>query len=151
MPGYKGHLTGAIVFMFLVMGTSLLIVDNIFYFFLALLGVSAGGLFPDIDTGSKGRKYFMVGAGVALISTMVAELHGIACFIALLMVFPFCVRHRGIFHSFIFLSILVAGCTFLAIHYFPAFEAQIEWFGLWFYLGICSHLYLDFGWMFLRR
>jgi membrane-bound metal-dependent hydrolase YbcI (DUF457 family) len=145
MPNYKGHLAGAVAFYACVMIgilflhlTSPDIVQSLFF-------TCLGALFPDIDTKSKGQKFFyLLFACTALLLFFKGQysvLLGLSAFAFL----PLVVNHRGLFHSFWFLAFVTTGILFILTSMFPANASVVLVNGAFFFLGIISHLILDFG------
>ena len=110
MPGYKGHIIGAVVCNAAYVGTLAsvppTILDNthnivsneqllVGLFVIAVLF----GLFPDIDTNSKGQHIFY---GLAIIADILLIMDGrmvAAAFLGLLAMTPIVGKHRGWTHS----------------------------------------------------
>ncbi len=107
------------------------------------------GLWPDIDTNSKGQDIFytgMFGLSIYLIAT---ESYKLAAFLGLLAMLPIVGKHRGWTHSR--LTMVVAPLPILLLPYL--LEPTRPWLGAPYYgavvVGIFSHILLD-GLMFKR-
>jgi hypothetical protein len=148
MPGYKGHLTGGLV----AYGVTLYALQSTALVYPTPLATCewlgfalAGSLFPDIDTKSKGQKYFygvLLAIFIALLCSNRIELLAVLAVVALL---PLLVNHRGIFHRAWFVMLvplvlaLICGMrSGLGCHVF-LFDA------FFFIVGALSHLLLDLG------
>jgi membrane-bound metal-dependent hydrolase YbcI (DUF457 family) len=110
MPGYKGHIIGATAAAGVYVGALSLAPDGVLgsnhhlvsdFQLLAGLFVVANlfGLFPDIDTNSKGQDIFY---GLAFVADIVLLYNGriaAAAFLGLLAMLPILSHHRGWTHS----------------------------------------------------
>lgn len=147
MPGYKGHMAGALIAVGLcIAGLSfvgyalapVLFAQGVFFAWL-------GALFPDIDTKSKGQKLLYAILFVTLIGLFVYGKYLMGAAITLCAFLPLFVNHRGLLHSFTFIMgitfICVAACTLQ----FPLYASAAMRNGLFFLVGVFSHLILDFG------
>ena len=110
MPGYKGHILGAVVCTTAYVGALKVAPDSVLgsnhhlvsdvqllvgLFVIAVLF----GLFPDIDTNSKGQDIFF---GLALLADILLIYNGrmtAAAFLGLLAMTPIVSHHRGWTHS----------------------------------------------------
>lgn len=110
MPGYKGHIVGATVVNGAYVGGLSMVPDYIIYnshgivsdwqllaglFVLAILF----GLFPDIDTNSKGQDIFF---GLAFVADILLIVNGritAAAILGLVAMMPVLGKHRGWTHS----------------------------------------------------
>ncbi|MGB8468363.1 MAG: metal-dependent hydrolase [Candidatus Babeliales bacterium] len=147
MPNYKGHLVGglcayglllSLLLLYAVCPTPLTLVEW-------LLATLAGALFPDIDTKSKGQKYFYQLTGILGIVLVISRHYVTASCMLLLALFPLMIRHRGITHSFIAMSLLCAACVLFVHLQVPFHALQITYAVLFFWAGLVSHLILDLG------
>jgi|SRR5579872_3439636 hypothetical protein len=151
MPGYKGHLIGGAV----AFCITLVIVS---YFYqcqptpIALaewLGFClAGSLFPDIDTKSKGQKYFYRGVLLALIFLAYKKQFDILAWVCIVSITPMLVKHRGLFHRIWFLIGMPLLLWYMICIEFPCYRAQLFFDVIFFIAGSLSHVWLDVG---LRR
>lgn len=158
MAGYRGHLAGAAVFAALYVGGLALLysVDGAWARFsqMELVGYAAGlvaiclmfGLWPDVDTHSKGRRLFYAiffAADVVLIATRQFEE---AAYLGLFTILPALGPHRGWTHSF--WAMLLVPLPLLAVPWWLAPERPLA--GLPFYgaavVGYLSHLVADGYW-----
>ncbi len=161
MAGYKGHIAGATVFfagylMALLYVVSVEAVQARFHVLelvaypLALFGLCLMfGLWPDVDTNSKGQDlfyglFFMV--DVILIATRHFQE---AAYLGLFAILPIIGKHRGWTHTWWAMVLIPSPLLVLPYVFFPSQPLS----GLPFYgaavTGYCSHLVVD-G-MLLRR
>ncbi|HSH18502.1 MAG TPA: metal-dependent hydrolase [Candidatus Saccharimonadales bacterium] len=131
MPGYKGHITGAIACNAAYVGavtatpSSLLnSTHNMVSDLQLLIGLFViavlFGLFPDIDTNSKGQNIFY---GVALAADIMLILDGrmeAAAFLGLLAMLPVVGKHRGWTHSKPAMLLIPAPIVVIPYFYNPA-------------------------------
>jgi membrane-bound metal-dependent hydrolase YbcI (DUF457 family) len=144
---YKGHMIGALLFLI----ASLMMLAAAGYYIKPLFIMQAiffvilGALFPDIDTKSKGQKLFYAVLFIVVIGLLVYKRYYAGLALALLGFCPLFVNHRALFHTFWFsgvvVIVLVLGCHF----YCPAYTNAGIRNGLFFLVGVLSHLILDFG------
>ena len=155
MSGYRGHLAGAAVFFGLYLAGLALVysVDQAYRQFsdvelvaypVALLGLCLMfGLWPDVDTNSKGQNlfyllFFLV--DVVLIATRRFEQ---AAYLGLFCILPALGKHRGWTHTY--LAMLIIPSPLLVLPYLLAPERPLA--GLPFYgaavVGYFSHLVMD--------
>ncbi|MCL4361210.1 metal-dependent hydrolase [Candidatus Dependentiae bacterium] len=146
MPNYKGHVAGAItsfslaILLFSVYRFSFFVILQ--WFIMTILG----GLFPDIDTKSKGQKIFYRIIIVSLICLILIKEWISASFLGIMATVPLNVKHRGLFHKLWFNVIFVIMIVATLFNIFPNYSFYIFSNGFFFLLGIISHLWLDFGW-----
>ena len=105
----------------------------------------AGSLFPDIDTKSKGQKWFYRFWLAALLLLLLLKQYLLFVACALLASAPLVVNHRGLFHKSWFL--ILAPCLVAAafVWYMPGSWKAVFFATLFFVAGTLSHLLLDFG------
>ena len=155
MPGYKGHMVGAFVAVglcvacFSYVGYHLapaLLAQGIFFAWL-------GGLFPDIDTKSKGQQLLYATLFIILAVLLLYKKYVISAVVALVAFLPLFVNHRGLLHSFVFITLITSATVAACSLQFPVYAAAAVRNGLFFLVGVFSHLILDFGprRMFKRR
>ena len=148
MPGYKGHLLGGLGAFGLTVALLLSATVLKPTFLLAiqwLLCCLAGSLFPDVDTKSKGQKYFywlLCALFVFLFLNNQYYLMGVLSFIAVL---PMLVPHRGLFHRLWFVILFPALLAFGVNCYVAGCSTIIASNTLFFITGAISHLWLDLG------
>jgi len=146
MPGYRGHLTGGVLF-----GVGCL--AGLIWFGIyrpeidvALLLVSivlAGALFPDVDTDSKGQNFFYTVLVVVDLALMIQEEYKWAAILGFCALLPAVGHHRGWTHTwwamlFVPLPIILLPVFFYHTpwqHLLPFYGAAV--------LGYFSHLFLD--------
>ncbi len=155
MAGYKGHLAGAAVFGALYLGALALVfaVDHAYTRFTeaelvaypaVLLGLGLMfGLWPDVDTNSKGQNLFYAlffAVDVVLIGMRRFEW---AAYLGLFCILPIIGKHRGWTHSFWAMLVIPAPLLVLPAVLAPATPLA----GLPFYgaavVGYFSHLFMD--------
>ena len=147
MPGYRGHLGGGVIaygcLFALIWSPQIALPLACEWFLFTLLGA----LFPDIDIKSKGRNVFykilLCIAAFLLYKQRILPL----IWIGIISLLPLFVKHRGIFHSLFFLTILSLCAIFISMICLPSCSAIIAWDALFFFAGAFSHLILDFGFL----
>ena len=110
------------------------------WFLMAILG----SLFPDVDICSVSQRFFYTVAIVLIVFLFLIGHWMSGAIFSVVSLIPIIVRHRGIFHSWLFLlGLLIAILTFL-YKLFPAYKPMFFWDLLFFGVGILSHLIFDF-------
>ncbi len=144
MPGYRGHIVGALAgwALALVVILSLRRVTGLQALEWAAAAI-VGGLFPDLDTKSMGQKWMYRILFVAGILLLFHQYYQSMSAMLLVAIVPLLVRHRGLLHSLLFLSCLAVGSYFLLSSQFPVYRDMILLDALFFWLGAVSHLWLD--------
>lgn len=145
MPNYKGHLIGGfftyLALLYLLRNHSPTVLTIGEWLFFTLMGA----LFPDIDTKSKGQKFFYRVVFVLLLLLLVQMRFQVIAFVSFVALFPLLIRHRGITHSLWFIMGLSL-CTIALAHIcVPNFAAIVFFDTLFFFVGALSHLILDLG------
>lgn len=154
MPGYKGHIGGAVavntVFVGALSAAPQPILDNTNYilsdtqlltglFVVAILF----GLFPDVDTNSKGQDLFFA---IALIADILLILDGrmeAAAYLGLLAMAPIVGKHRGWTHSKLAMLLVPLPIIIVPYLYNPSlWDTAILVYGAA-VAGYFSHLLLD--------
>lgn len=146
MPGYKGHMAGALS----AWGLMLLIVlmwqpaGGIQALEWAVIAI-IGGMFPDLDIKSMGQKLiYRVLFAVALV-LLAAKQYQVMAIILPISLFPLLVKHRGVMHTWWFITAVpVVAATLLSLS-FPVYKYIIITDALFFWAGAASHLWLDFN------
>lgn len=146
MPNYKGHLAGAtILYVFIVFICIGMIKVSFFCAIEWLLFILAGALFPDVDTKSKGQKYFYFVALLFFIFLTVRKHFEMATCCSFIIMTPLLVSHRGIFHNPWFV-IITPLCVSAIIHsLMPRISYRFFLDTLFFIAGALSHIWLDLG------
>lgn len=159
MSGYKGHITGAILFFvaYIVMFGYALALGLLHIYFdplaepLTTMMYIAGlfvvtllfGLWPDVDTDSKGRRIFYRIFLVVDLYLIVVGHYEAAAYLGLLAILPGLGPHRGWTHTW--WAMLVVPLPFLVVPYFRF--PEMAFVGAPFYVaavvGYFSHLVLD--------
>ena len=146
MPGYKAHMTGAALVASAAIGaaTWLGIYRPGLETILALGALAVlGGLFPDVDTDSKGRRLFYGLAVVADAILILRHDYRTSALLGFFALLPAIDGHRGWTHSW--WAALVVPCPLLLV---PAYLLHQPWqpmlpYYFAFVLGYFSHLLLD--------
>lgn len=148
MPGFRGHLTGAIALYGLVLAVLLGFFSCTLTYMRMLewlLCMLAGALFPDIDTKSKGQQILVLGIiGVGSWLIYARMWHRVVLLGAALLL-TLVVPHRTLFHSFKFILITTAVAVLYGAYYYPAKAPMLISNGGFFIIGVASHLVLDRG------
>lgn len=144
MPGYKGHIVGGLLIFFVLYGAmrSYIEPDAAVWLFVATM---VGALFPDIDTKSKGQKWFYRIFFLVLIALLVLQQFIFFAVLTLLIGLPLVVDHRGLFHRLWFI-ITLAGVGVALLDWYqimPIRDALLPAF--FFIAGAASHVVLDIG------
>jgi len=164
MAGYRGHITGAIVFFlgYLALLVYLYSMNAAYQQFstLELLGYPVAmfalaimfGLWPDVDTNSKGQDVFYAIFLVADLFLIATRNFEEAAYLGLFALLPVVSRHRGWTHSWWAMLLIPSPLLVLPYVLFP--DRPLA--GLPFYgaalVGYFSHLVLDgLVWRALRR
>lgn len=143
MPGYKGHIIGSLFFCGLLymfpFWASLSLYGK-----LACVGLTVFfGLWPDVDTKSKGQYAFLLLFVVVDALLIYREEYKRAAYLGLLIVLPLMARHRGWTHSMIAM-LAIPGALYLSlIHYAGGQPWDMIPYGLAALLGYAGHLALD--------
>lgn len=155
VAGYKGHLAGAAVFFALYFGAlaAVFAVDRAYARFsevelvgygVALLGLCLMfGLWPDVDTNSKGQNLFYFIFFVADVVLIAVRHFEYAAYLGLFCILPALGKHRGWTHTYWAMLLLPAPLLALPALLFP--DRPLA--GLPFYgaavVGYFSHLFMD--------
>jgi len=145
MPGYRTHLIGGAVVavpmicMLLSYAQSATVVITWFVFALA------GSLFPDVDTKSKGQKWFYRIVLILLLALLFQNKFRLFVILALFSAIPLIVNHRGLFHRLWFVVLLPLAITVAFSLYLPHYLQDATFAMIFFIAGTISHLILDFG------
>lgn len=149
MPRYKTHIMGGFcAFVLLVMMSWIVWRPTLLTLFEWLLCAIAGSLFPDIDTKSKGQKYFYYTIGALAFVLVSVSNYVLATYLLLIALIPLIVRHRGITHSVPVMTSICIVLAIIAAIQVPVYAAAVGRALLLFWIGIMSHIWLDLG---LRR
>lgn len=143
MPGYRGHLSGAMIpiAIFYLFGV------GAFYSWQVLSYMSLltflGALAPDIDTQSRGRSlFFVLLFGIALFAFFVRVW---ALFFGVFVLFYSVLQlvHRQRLHRFSFWAMIVFFISAVVIFIQPEWTVFVLLGAVSFLLGVVSHLLLD--------
>lgn len=146
MPGYRGHLAGALLAAGLL-GVGLWYFGWLPHDWLSLAGLLGfcliGALFPDIDTKSQGQYLFYIALLAVDVGLLIQGRYEWSAYLGLAAIIPGVTPHRGWIHSFyamlllplpiVLVPVLLYGRDWMV--YLPYYLACT--------LGYCSHLILD--------
>ncbi len=143
MPGYRGHIFAALLFCGLLylfpFWKSLSLVGKILCIGIAVFF----GLWPDVDTKSKGQTIFLICFLIADAILIYRHEYKRAAYLGLLIVLPLVSRHRGWTHTFTAM-ILIPGALYLSfIHYWGGTGYDLLPYFLAAILGYASHIAAD--------
>lgn len=143
MAGYKGHIAAALLFCGLLYlfpfwtplpwpGKAACAVIAVFF-----------GLWPDVDTKSKGQYLFLLGFLTADLILLYRQEYKRAAYLGLLIILPLLSRHRGWTHSWAAMLLIPGGLYLAATHYSGGHPADFLPYFLAALLGYASHLAVD--------
>lgn len=156
MAGYQGHISGAVIFFILYMlGLIFLLssgnavadqylLSNDVYTVLALFALCVMfGLWPDVDTNSKGQDIFYSLFFVMDVGLIFYERFHEAAYLGLFCILPILGKHRGWTHTYWAMLLIPSPILILPYVYSPG----NPWAGLPYYgaavVGYFSHLFMD--------
>ena len=151
MPGYRGHLVGGMVIyslMALLLYTMMPL--NVCTFIGLCIATCAGALFPDIDTKSKGQRYFY---WIIVLFLLWSMLHckkatpyvpfEIVLGIVLISLLPLLGKHRGYTHKPWVIIVLGMILWLILSRFFPTIASIGCFYVIFFVIGALSHIWLD--------
>ncbi|WP_428567832.1 MAG: metal-dependent hydrolase [Solidesulfovibrio sp. DCME] len=146
MPGFKTHMVGAVAVSAAALGATIwlgLYQPNFETMICLGLFSILGGLFPDVDTDSKGRRFFYGAALVVDAILIFRQQYRYASVLGFCALLPAIGSHRGWTHSWwaallIPSSVLLAPMLLLGLPWKPFFPYYLATV-----LGYFSHLLLD--------
>lgn len=146
LPGYKLHLTGALVFGGLVLGA--LTWKNVYnpepMTGVALMTVCLlGALFPDTDTDSLGRNLFYLCLVILDLALMALELFKWAAIVGFCAMLPAIGHHRGWTHTWPAMILVPLPILILPAFFYGFSISSLLPFYLAAVAGYFSHLLLD--------
>lgn len=144
MPGYRGHLIGGVVaftLLSLLHRAPFSLIGQTELLFITCLGA----LFPDIDTKSRGQRYFYSLLAILFIILFLHHQFIIISLLAVAAIVPLVVAHRGPFHNPKIICFIVILCILVILCTFSIRLRSVSWHGLYFFIGSLSHLFLDYG------
>jgi len=144
MPNYRGHVIGGCI---AYAALAALLSSYCISWRIAaewFLCCFAGSLFPDIDTKSRGQKYFYWIILLIFAILIAHKRHDLLAIVSICAVVPLLVKHRGIFHHFWFVIAvpLLIWCGVSKL--WPKLSSQLFLDTIFFIVGALSHLWLDF-------
>jgi len=143
MPGYKKHLLfSAALFLPICYGMHLLHAPLLKLMRLLAM-LLAGTLFPDVDTKSKGQKYFFMSIFLLLAYLIMSACFLEAALIGLVCTIPLLVRHRGLCHNPLFLICAPYLAWFVFSLYWPRHARSLKTEVVFFVIGAFLHIILD--------
>ena len=144
MPGYRAHLVGGAVtaapLLYLLRAHATPITAVLWLAF-----ALAGSLFPDVDTTSKGQKWFYRLMIPALVALLMLKRFTVFIILAFMAFTPLIVNHRGVFHRLWFIVLPPLGLAGITAWYYPTHAQGAFFAALFFVVGAISHLVLDLG------
>lgn len=143
MPGYRGHLLGGSIAYLIVLQCLIIYKPDVSIAIQGLLFCLIGSLFPDIDIKSKGQKYFYIALTGCLCFCLLYGCFDWYVALSLVSMLPLLIRHRGLFHSLVFIVVLASCSIFLALFYRVQYEALAVSNAFFFVVGAWSHIILD--------
>ena len=144
MPGYKGHIAGGIVVsipLVYVFSSHATLFTATTWFLFSI----AGALFPDVDTKSKGQKWFYRIVVPVLFLFLLIKRFLSFTVLALIAFLPLLVNHRGVFHRLWFVTLPPIAIVGFLTWYKIAYFRTASLLAVFFVAGAISHLVLDFG------
>jgi len=143
MPGYRLHLFCGLLTYLAILQCMQYQAINFSIIIQGLIFCLLGALFPDIDIKSKGQKLYYSIFFVLLLWLLYQHQFCLFAVMSLLGIIPILVRHRGIFHHFWFLLIMVL-MMIGAIKIWCGSYATLLISNCWFFfVGSVSHVVLD--------
>ena len=155
MAGYRGHISGAIVFfiiyflgiVFVFTATSpngYLLTSNNIVMGLALFAICLMfGLWPDVDTNSKGQDIFYTLFFLIDVFLIYNQRFNEAAYLGLFCILPILGKHRGWTHTYWAMILVPSPIVLLPLIYSP----ETPYAGLPYYgaavVGYFSHLFMD--------
>lgn len=143
MPNYRGHIVGGCVTFALLF----FLVSSAYTSYTTaaewLLCTLAGSLFPDIDTKSRGQRYFYWIVLSMLLYLIVQSRLDLLALVSVCAVTPLLVRHRGIFHQARFILFLTIGLWVTIRIGAPHLARSLLSDLVFFTAGALSHIWLD--------
>ncbi len=143
MPGYRGHLFGAIIPIIFLVFLMAFLRRPFSERFLAILFCFLGSLAPDIDVASRARVLFVALIGLCALFIVLTGRWSFLLALFFVLLFVFLQRHRALLHRlwfWLFLSGFV--CLSSWLWFIDGIQVTFVLSGA-FTLGVLSHLYLD--------
>lgn len=151
MPNYKSHISGGfLVFVPMVLFLIPRHHPSLTTVLEWLACIIAGSLFPDIDTKSKGQRYFYILMIPFLIFLIIRHQYRPLAIASTCAFVPLLVSHRGIFHRLWFVVAIPFIGWYMVTAQFPYLHTALLFDTVFFVVGAISHLWLDLGFRMLR-
>jgi len=148
MPGYRTHTfvaacTGSALLMLMHWNKPVASMINIESISL-ILACTLGGLFPDIDTHSKGQKILYIILAAAIAATIITQSYILLSMLSVCAIIPPLLKHRGVTHTTPFIVVIPLLIPVLTNtqEIIPARTAVRLY--LFFVGGALTHLLLDY-------
>ncbi|MES9995134.1 metal-dependent hydrolase [Desulfovibrio aminophilus] len=146
MPGYKGHIAGALCAAGLL-GLGLWFLGLLPRDWLTLAGLTGfclvGALFPDIDTKSKGQYLFYAALLAVDAGLLLQKSYEWAAYLGLAAIIPGVTPHRGWTHSVWSMLLIPQAVWAVPVFLYDRPAADFLPYALALGLGYFSHLLLD--------
>lgn len=143
MPGYKSHIAVSLLFCGLLyvfpFWASLSWMGKIGCIALAVFF----GLWPDVDTKSKGQYLFLVSVLLADLYLIARQDYKRAAYLGLLIIFPIMAPHRGWTHSLVAMVLIPCALFLAALQYTGGKPYDLLPYLLAALLGYASHILVD--------
>lgn len=143
--GFRGHAFVTLMFFVIIAVFGRMIGLNWGMLFQGAIFMLLGGLFPDIDTTGRGRRFFYLIIFSAAFWCWVVSAHILAGLLITSAILPVLVNHRGLFHNLYFLAALTLLFSWTGYVFVPWFPWAIFANALFFLIGCWVHLVVDFG------
>lgn len=157
VPGYRGHLVGGVVAYGLLMGILYMMRPSCITMIGWCIATCAGALFPDVDTKSRGQRYFYTVVVFFLLMSLWRAMQvphevrlDIILGIVIIALLPLLSRHRGFTHNPKFIVGMVFALWIILPSLFPTHASMLSLYVLFFGAGALSHILLDRG-LFKKR
>ena len=155
MAGYRGHISGAIVFFFVYLAGIIFLLasspvrdyffpaNNLFAVFPLFAICVMFGLWPDVDTNSKGQDIFYTLFFILDVALIYFERFNEAAYLGLFCILPILGKHRGWTHTYWAMIIVPSPILLLPLMYSTTAPfAGIPYYGAA-VVGYFSHLFMD--------
>ena len=145
--GFRGHALVTVLFFLAIVLFGRMLGVSWPTFGMGGMFMLLGGLFPDIDTAGRGRRFFSLILLAAIVCCLLGKFYVTAAVLLAVTLVPLLVRHRTIFHNFYFLAFLTALFCWVFFLFLPHWWWGIVTNGAFFLVGCWGHLVADFGFL----